>query len=89
MACHYNKDIIIKGLNNKDIYIHTYIHWWLLLRILKLFPNGKLIHIKSYCGESDSENAPVITQSREDAEVRQICERRAGQRGNWTVEFIL
>ena len=41
------------------------------------------------CGESDSENAPVITQSREDAEVRQICERRAGQRGNWTVEFIL
>ena len=41
------------------------------------------------CGESDSENAPVITQSREDAEVRQICKRRAGQRGNWTVEFIL
>ena len=41
------------------------------------------------CGESDSENAPVITQSREDAEVGQICKRRAGQRGNWTVEFIL
>ena len=48
-------------------------------------------HPASYsgCGESDSENAPIITQSREDAEVRQICKRRAGQRGNWTVEFIL
>ena len=46
-------------------------------------------HTHTYCGESDSENAPIITQSREDAEVRQICERRAGQRGNWTVEFIL
>ena len=56
---------------------------------LELAWTAPIVELAQDCGESDSENAPVITQSREDAEVRQICKRRAGQRGNWTVEFIL